>query len=68
MSSSCCGQGMTTLVSKFKSTSLSLPNLQTKSHPHEFKQPITTTQITPQTFSNSFTKRGFTKFTRPPKT
>ena len=59
--SSCFGQGMTDLMSKFKSASTTITTFS-KPHPHNTTQ--TTTQTTPQTFS-SFTKTGFMKFNRP---
>jgi hypothetical protein len=62
--SACCGQGVSNLMSQFKTSSTSLTNLSIKTHPHDFKPTMTTTQITPQTFTNTFTKTGFMKFTR----
>jgi hypothetical protein len=71
-SSSCCGQGMTNMMSQFQTASTAFSSINTKQHPHSTQtstQTITpqiqTTQITPQTFSNTFTKRGFMKFSRP---
>jgi hypothetical protein len=68
--SACCGQGVSNLMSQFKTTSTSLTNLSIKTHPHDFKptstvSPMTTTQTTPQSFTNTFTKTGFMKFSRP---
>lgn len=66
MSSSCCGQGMTNLFSQFKTTTN-----QILQHPHgNFNKQTTqqTTQITQpiqQQLQQNFTRRGFTKFTRP---
>jgi hypothetical protein len=71
--SSCCGQGMTNLMSQFKNTTASItnPSFTTQSthsfkqnHPHNFTQ-TTTTQTTPQSFTSTFTKSGFMKFSRP---
>ena len=74
--SGCCGQGVTNLMSQFKTTSTSFTTTQ-KDHPHNF--PATTprstmtstttqtTQTTPQSFTSNFTKSGFTKFSRPTK-
>jgi hypothetical protein len=59
--SACCGQGVSDLMTQFKKTT----GLTVKNHPHDLK-PMTT-QITPQTFTNTFTKTGFTKFSRPAK-
>lgn len=72
--SSCCGQGMTNLMSQFKTTTSSFTNSSftsqptqtftssfTNKHPHSFS--TQTTQITPQ----SFTAGGFMKYTRPTK-
>lgn len=63
-SSGCCGQGMTDMMSQFKTATVS--SITAKPHPHSVLQ-TQTTQITPQTFSNTFTKGGFMKFTRPTK-
>lgn len=70
MSSSCCGQGMTNLFSQFKTTTN-----QILQHPHgnlnkqTIQQTIqqTTQIIQPiqQQLQQNFTRRGFTKFTRP---
>lgn len=71
--SSCCGQGMTNLMSQFKTATTSLSTTtNVKPHPHSLQKQQTTlthqtTQITPQTFSNTFTKGGFMKFNRPSK-
>lgn len=57
---------MTNLMSQFKTTTQSL-----KPHPHSGLQnknvgiQTTTTQNIPQFFSNTFTKNGFMKFSRP---
>jgi hypothetical protein len=73
---SCCGQGMSNLMSQFKTTTTTITNkphphstlqtqtstFATKSHPHNTFQ--TTTQTTPQLFSSSFTKGGFMKFSK----
>lgn len=68
--SSCCGQGVSNLMSQFKTTSSTLTNFSTKNHPHDFKPTQTlptmiamTTQKTPQTFTNT----GFMRFSRPTK-
>lgn len=62
---SCCGQGMTNLMSQFKTVSNTSINI--KSHPHtSTSTTTTTTQQLPQNFS-TFTKGGFMKFTRPSK-
>lgn len=72
-SSSCCGQGMTNMMSQFKTATTSLSSTTTKPHPHTIQTTLQmapqtqTTQITPQTFSNTFTRGGFMKFTRPTK-
>jgi len=67
-SSSCCGQGMTDMVSQFKTANIGFSSTNIKPHPHNsITQQIQTTQITPQTFSNTFTRGGFMKFTRPTK-
>lgn len=66
--SACCGQGVSNLISQFKITSVSMANLNIKPHPHDSKQvSIATTQITPQTFINTFTRNGFMKVNRLPK-
>jgi hypothetical protein len=63
--SECCGQGVSNLMSQFKTTTSTLTNLSSKNHPHDLKQvsTITTNQITPQTFTNT----GFMRFSRPTK-
>jgi hypothetical protein len=70
-SSACCGQGMTNMMSQFKTATTSFSSTNTKPHPHnsttQISPQIQTTQITPQTFSNTFTRGGFMKFTRPTK-
>jgi hypothetical protein len=68
--SACCGQGVSNLMSQFKTTSTNLTTFSVKNHPHDLKpmstmSPMTTTQTTPQTFTNTFTKTGFMKFSRP---
>ena len=70
--SSCCGQGMTNLMSQFKTstqtfTSQSVTGQSLKPHPHSSFQTTTqtTTQTMPQSFSSNFTRGGFMKFSRP---
>jgi hypothetical protein len=68
MSSSCCGQGMTNLMSQFKmTTSQILPHPHGSSNKQTIQQTIQTTQpiIQQQLQQQNFTRRGFTKFTRP---
>jgi hypothetical protein len=61
--SACCGQGVSNLIYQFKTTSNNLTAFSVKNHPHDLK-PMTT-QTTPQSFTNTFTKTGFMKFSRP---
>lgn len=67
--SACCGQSVSNLMSQFKTTSTNLTAFSVKNHPHDLKPMTTmsamTTQTTPQTFTNTFTKTGFMKFSRP---
>lgn len=67
--SGCCGQGVTNLMSQFKTASTSFTTTQ-KYHPHDFAATTstitaTTTQTTPQNFTSNFTASGFMKFSRP---
>ncbi len=66
MSSSCCGQGMTNLLSQFKTTTT-----QILPHPHGTQKTAqqtvqqTVQPIMYQQLQQNFTRRGFAKFTRP---
>ena len=58
------------MISQFQTVSTAFSSINTKQHPHSTQTitpQIQTTQITPQTFSNTFTKGGFMKFSRPTK-